>query len=191
MSMCAFSFSSKGQTIRVNVTYRDKPAQSADTLYYTPGIRLRWPDFQGAPDPTTSAGAVTASGFAFHAVTLHHGSVVQVNIQVYAYFTKHDSWKKPEVNSDYYLLHEQNHFNITYLSTLKFMDRIKKTKFTVRNINRQLNDLFDQAYQENNRLQNQYDTATSNSINKEQQEKWNQKIKEWLSQSFNNQLATY
>ena len=44
-------------------------------------------------------GAVTASGFAFDSQMNFDGTNVYLNIGVYTFFTKNDSWKKPQINS--------------------------------------------------------------------------------------------
>ena len=149
---------------------------SSDTIYYDINKRLTWKDFQGVPDTKHYGGAVTASGYAFDADIKMEGKVIYLNIGVYVFFTKNLSWKKPTINSDYHLLHEQLHFDITRLGAESFINQLVKSKFTKDNYNQLLDSVFDKSYAENIVLQDQYDRETQHSINRQVQLKWNEKI---------------
>lgn len=174
----AFSANCFSQKFEVNVFMQNKKTNpGSDTIYYDFNRRLTWKDFQGAaPEPSGFEGAVTASGFAFNSQMNFDGSNIDLTIGVYAYFTKHDSWKKPNINSDYHLLHEQHHFDITRLGAERLIAELKKAHFTKANYNALMNSIFDKVYDENITLQNQYDTETKNSIDVKKQLEWNDKI---------------
>ncbi|HEY5407826.1 MAG TPA: hypothetical protein VIJ92_12095, partial [Ginsengibacter sp.] len=95
---------------------------------------------------------------------------------VYTFFTKSDSWRKPQINSDYHLLHEQHHFDITRIGAEKFIAEIQKANFTKGNYAALLTSIFDKVYQENSDIQHLYDKETNHSINVEKQLEWNDKI---------------
>ncbi len=80
------------------------------------------------------------------------------------------------INSDYHLLHEQVHFDITRLGAENFIKQLVNSKFTKENYEKLLNSVFDECYNENAAWQQQYDKETSHSINKTEQLKWNYKI---------------
>lgn len=149
---------------------------TSDTIYHDVNSRLTWKDFKGVPDTKHFGGAVTASGYAFDADIKIEGKVVYLNIGVYVFFTKSHSWKKPSINSDYHLLHEQLHFDITRLGAENFIKQLVNSKFTKDNYNQLLEQVFDRSYNENIALQNQYDRETQHSINRQIQLKWNAKI---------------
>jgi len=95
---------------------------------------------------------------------------------VYTFFTKNDSWKKPQVNSDYQLLHEQHHFDITRLGAQKLVAELAKAHFTKQNYNKLITSIFDRAYKEMESIQLEYDMETNHSLNKDKQLEWNNKI---------------
>ena len=92
------------------------------------------------------------------------------------FFTKSLSWKKPSINSDFHLLHEQVHFDITRLGAENFIKELLNAKFTKDNYNQVLDSVFDKSYAENFALQEQYDKETQHSINRQVQLQWNDKI---------------
>ena len=165
------------QKVLVNVFMEERVARpSNDTIYHDINHRLTWSDFKGVPDTKHFGGAVTASGYAFDADIKIDGKIVYLNIGVYVFFTKSQSWKKPTINSDYHLLHEQVHFDITRLGAENFIKQLVNSKFTKDNYNQLLDQVFDRSYNENIELQNQYDRETQHSINRQVQLKWNERI---------------
>ncbi len=120
--------------------------------------------------------AVTSSGFAYSWNGQENGDVLYLNISVYTFFTKSNSWKKGMVNSEYHLGHEQRHFDITMLGTEKFVQELKKATYTMKNYHQLINQIFDRVYDENIALQNEYDRETKHSLDKEKQAEWNERI---------------
>ena len=176
----AFCFAQK---VLVNVFMEDKITRPAsDTIFYDPAKPLTWSDFKGKPDNHHFGGAVTASGYAFDADIKMEGRVVYLNIGVFTFFSKKNSWKKPGISSDYHLLHEQHHFDITRISAENFINAVAKAKFTKDNYQQLMTSLFDQSYEECNRLQEQYDYETEHSVNREKQLIWNDKIADMVRQ---------
>lgn len=153
-----------------------KASIKSDTIYYDFNRNLQWGDFKGKPNENNFAGAVTASGFAFDSQVKFDGRNIYLNIGVYTFFTKSDSWRKPHINSEYHLLHEQHHFDITRLGAEKFIAEIQKAKFTKGNYVTLLTSIFDNVYKENSELQHLYDQETNHSINVQKQLEWNSKI---------------
>jgi len=174
-----FSISGKclSQKVIVHAFIESKKSTAGnDTIYYDFNRNLTWNDFKGKPVESYFAGAVTASGFAFDSEINFDGKNIYLNIGVYTFFSKNDSWKKPGINSDYHLLHEQHHFDITRLSTENFINKVKQAHFTKNNYNAVLSSLFDEAYKENTNLQHKYDKETSHSLNVDAQKQWNNKV---------------
>lgn len=166
-----------GQEIQVNVHMTHKKAASkSDTIYYDFDRLLTWADFQGAPVMNHPGGAVTASGFAFNADMQAHSNLMTINIYIYTFFTKHDSWKKATVQSAYHLQHEQRHFDITRLGAEQLLEAYREADFTLKNYRSLMDNIFQKVYAENIQLQQQYDSETKNSMNVEKQLEWNQRI---------------
>lgn len=165
------------QKVLLNVSMENKISNPTnDTIYYNSNRPITWDDFKGVPDYNNPGGAVTASGFAFNANMNRVGRDLYLNVRVYTFFNKNSSWKKPNINSNYHLLHEQHHFDITRISAEKFYNELLKADFTVSNYNKLLSSLFNKAFGENTALQQKYDSETRHSINKSEQLKWNDKI---------------
>src|ERR1017187_4012373 len=122
------------QKVIVHAFMEDRNASvGSDTIYYDFNRNLKWSDFKGKPDENYFPGAVTASGFAFDSQMNFDGTNIYLNIGVYTFFTKNDSWEKPQINSDYHLLHEQHHFDITRIGSEKFINGLQKAHFTKEN----------------------------------------------------------
>lgn len=171
------SFKCFPQKVIVHASIEKKKANSkSDTIYYDFNRQLTWSDFKGKPDENHFGGAVTASGFAFDSKMNSDGRNIYLDIQVYTFFIKNDSWKKPQINSDYHLLHEQHHFDITRMGAEKLVAELAKAKFTKDNYNSLLTSLFEKAYKENSDVQQQYDRETMHSIDTAKQQQWNEKI---------------
>ncbi|MEO8762853.1 MAG: hypothetical protein ABI416_01140 [Ginsengibacter sp.] len=165
------------QEVIVNAFVQNKKAgPGSDTIYYDFDRSLAWQDFKGAPDNNHFGGAVTASGFAFDSQMNFDGRVIHLDIGVYTFFSKNDSWKKPQINSGYHLLHEQHHFDITRLGSQRFIREVIKARFTRQNYATLLASIFDKVYMENQSIQSQYDRETNHSLNVDKQLEWNTRI---------------
>lgn len=176
------------QKINVNVFIENKINHpESDTLYYDFNRKLTWQDFQGKVPSSVPWGAMTASGFSFNSSMEENENNIQISVGVYTFFTKHDSWKKPEVNSAYHLEHEQHHFDITRLGAQKLVEEIKKAHFTKNNFQKLLNSIFNKVYDENIAWQHQYDKETKNSMDIAKQKEWNEKISAQIAGLKNNE----
>jgi hypothetical protein len=165
------------QNVIVHVFMENKKAKpDNDTIYYDFSRNLTWNDFKGTPDNNHFGGAVTASGFAFDSQINFDGKNIYLNIGVYTFFSKNDSWKKPQINSAWYLLHEQHHFDITRVGSQKLITELAKAHFTRENYSALLRSIFDKAYKENESMQLQYDRETNHSLDVDKQLEWNNKI---------------
>lgn len=172
-----FSLQIFAQKVTVHVFIENYQNHSeSDTIYYNFYRKLSWSDFQGKVPPSVPWGAETASGFSFHSSMESDESSIDISVGIFTFFTKHDSWKKPNVNSAYHLEHEQHHFDITRLSAAKLEDEIRKAHFTRNNYKSLLNSVFNKVYKEEIQLQKKYDLETRNSVDTTKQQEWNKKI---------------
>ncbi len=176
-----FSLQTFAQKVTVRVfmeNYKNHP--ESDTIYYNFDGKLTWKDFQGKVPPSVPWGAETASGFSFNSSMHSDENNIDISVGVFTFFTKHDSWKKPNVNSAYQLEHEQHHFDITRLGAAKLEAEIRKAHFTYTNYKSLLNSIFNRVYNEENDWQKEYDRETKNSTDTEKQLAWNKKISEQI-----------
>jgi hypothetical protein len=165
------------QHVFVNAFMENKKGKpDTDTIYYDFSRNLTWQDFKGTPDKNHFGGAVTASGFAFDSDMRFDGENMYLDIGVYAFFSKNDSWRKPQINSAYHLVHEQHHFDITRLGSQKLITELANAHFTKDNYTRLLTSIFDNVYKENQSIQLEYDRETNHSLDVEKQLEWNNKI---------------
>lgn len=181
-----FSFQTFAQKITVHVfTENYKNVPGSDTIYYDYSRLLTWQDFQGKVPAAVPWGAMTASGFSFNSSLSEKGNNIDISVGVFTFFTRHDSWKKPEAHTPYQLEHEQHHFDITRLGSAKLEDEIKKAHFTVNNYKSLLNSIFDKVYKAEIAWQKQYDLETQNSRDTVNQLEWNTKISDEIRQLKN------
>ena len=184
--ICIFSNSAFSQKVVVNVQMQNRLASAkSDTIYYALNRKLNWNDFKGMPEANHFGGAVTSSGFAFNSQSEYDGETITINIGINTFFLKSTSWKKPIINSDFHLLHEQHHFDITRLGAENFLNEIKRAKFTKANYQQLLTSIFHKVYKENDEFQDKYDLETKHSIDIKKQEEWNQRIDDQLAKITN------
>jgi hypothetical protein len=99
---------------------------SDDVIYWSSDYKLTWDDFEGEPRfDYESISALTSSGI-IHYKGCKDG---EITFKVQAYFEKDESWVKEEALTDYHLIHEQIHFDITELSARRLRRSLKKRKF--------------------------------------------------------------
>ncbi len=171
------ALSSFSQKVLVNVYMHNYKAKAtSDTIYHDTSRILTWKDFKGLPDKNNPAGAITASGFAFNTDIKVENKIIYINVGVFTFFVKSESWKKPFIITDYHLLHEQRHFDITRLGAEDFIKKLVKAKFTKDNYNQVITQVFDKAFTDHSAMQQQYDRESRHSINREQQLLWNDRI---------------
>lgn len=172
-----FAFQSFSQRVTVHVFMDHKMNKAgSDTIYYDTQRKLTWHDFQGTPPANASWGAMTSSGFSFNSSMNDDGNHIEITIGVFSFFTKHNSWKRPDIHSAYHLEHEQRHFDITRLGAEKLVSELRKVQFTWNNYRTALHTIFDKVYDENTALQQQYDRETKHSMDIAKQNEWNTRI---------------
>lgn len=162
-------------TVSVQWQKEDKGGVN-DTTFYAKNRKLEWKDFRGRPDVGSDAAAITASGFgyllAMHSINRRTSFVVSV----YCFYDKQHSWVKPGMQSDYALLHEQHHFDITYINTCAFMEKLRTARFSLSNYREVIDRIYSQSYNALENMQNDYDGQTKNGQLKSVQLLWNKKV---------------
>jgi hypothetical protein len=159
--------------LKVNIYWTEQTNYTAaDVLYYSSRKPLQWKDFVGKPVESSPASAITASGFGYKADIKRLGNEGQLNVAVYCFFNKHNSWVKTGKNTSYILNHEQHHFDISFIAANHFMKQLKSASFTFTNYNAILTALYKESMQFMNKMQKDYDSETKNGQLREEQSKW-------------------
>jgi hypothetical protein len=151
-----------------------------ETIYYSSDTKLKWENFEGAPIDMGIVAAITFSGFGYQAEMKTVDGKSILKIKVYCYFNKKKSWVKPGKKTDEILQHEQLHFDISYLSACKFVEKIKKSDFPNGNIKAVLPELYNESVKSMDILQDEYDSQTQNGRNKVNQAAWIKQLSDWL-----------
>jgi hypothetical protein len=131
--------------------------------------KLNWRDFKGKPDSRGVALSYTQINFEANFSDGKYYFVVYSQFLPYKSFT---TTAKEKI-----LRHEQLHFDITELMVRKMRRLLVGV-----NDQKESNNIYTQVIKEWGEMQRQYDWETNNSINQEQQAKWEIKI----SNSLNN-----
>ena len=165
--------------LTTNVYWTEQTSLPApDVVYYNASRLLTWKDFKGNPDMNVRASAMTASGFGYKADYKNVGPKTNINISVYCYFNKNNSWVKEGKTTGYILNHEQQHFDISFIAASIFMQKLKTTIINKANYNTVLPGLYKECCDLMNKLQEDYDGQTKNGQLKDVQEQWNGYLKQ-------------
>lgn len=147
---------------------------SKDMIRWSEKRPLQWSDFKGPVDKNTDHVASTNSGVQYGYSWSQRGNDFTINFEIFAFFTPKDSWSIKNKQSDYILKHEQLHFDITELYARKLKKAFTEFKFTSKNYERETNRLFTENNKARQEMQTRYDEETNHSINKKEQEEWNE-----------------
>lgn len=169
-----FSITVKWQPIKLG--------NAGDTVYYDLGRKLNWTDFKGKPVASSPAAAITESGFGYKMNMQSYNSKTNVEIIVFCYFNKMNSWVKKDMDTDYALLHEQHHYDITYINACLFIKKLKEAQFNKGNYNYLAEKIHDETFAILDKMQNDYDGQTSNGRIPRMQNFWNKKIDQQLAE---------
>jgi hypothetical protein len=172
----------KFSTLTVNYV-TENGAADGNHIYYKPGQPLTWSDFKGKPVTGSDAAALTSAGFGVKLQFRRQGNNSELIIAVSCGFSKKDSWVLPGSKSDYILNHEQKHFDIAYLNTIAFMQKLRAATFTVTNYASVIEKIYNEAAVNMGKVQDQYDSETSHSRIPEKQALWDQVINRQLEVS--------
>lgn len=163
-----------------------KPGNNGDTIYYSPERKLSWADFKGKPNAASPAAAITESGFGYRMSMNSVNSKTELVITVFCYFNKRKSWVKKNMDSEYALLHEQHHYDITYINACLFIKKLQEAQFNKGNFNQVVDKIHDECFEALENMQNEYDSQTLNGRIDRQQKIWNKKIDQQLAALITN-----
>ena len=141
-----------------------------DTLSWSSSRRLEWADYKGKPDPGSDAAASTATYLGFE-YSIHNQDF---SFKISCRFSKNNSWGV--VKNEYILSHEQGHFDIAEIFARRLNKKMGEYQFNKDSYRRELDNLYNDILEENEKMQKQYDSETDYSRNKIVQAGWLKKI---------------
>jgi hypothetical protein len=168
------------QPLVLNVISEPAKGSANDTIYYQPGSKLVWNNFFTRNESSGDVAALTASGFGFKASMSYKNGKGNISVFTYCFFSRSNSWVRPNRKTDYILSHEQHHFDISYIGMQLFAHRLRQTNFTVQNYSALLHRIYNESYQYMSDLQNRYDGETKNGQLPDKQAQWIKSIDSWL-----------
>ena len=153
-----------------------KNISAQDTIHWRSNYKLKWEDFQGKPDTTTIDLAVCASE-----ITYQYKVVTgKLTFSIDCFFDKKRSWIKH--NMQVILDHEQGHFDISKLFSLKLRERFKAYKLNTATVEQDLIKLYNQTIQERTIMHKEYDKIESeNPMTDVPQKKFEEKIRRQIT----------
>lgn len=168
---------------QVKISFSDyKESKEGDTIYYDPKRPLTWSDFQSKNRlPGNYFASVMPSIGYTQDSDLEHGTLI-VRIAVKAYVPKSANWANPTGREQYYLNHEQRHFDIAKIIAEQFKRKILAKKLTPDNYEGIINMQYLDSYRDMNALQKAYDGDTNHGLNRFAQDNWNAKIDKMLKE---------
>lgn len=167
----------------VKISFKDYTEKTeGDTIYYHPKRPLTWADFQSKIRISDKYQASVMPSFGYTQDADIEDGILRVTIAVKAYVPKSACWANPTNRNDYYLNHEQRHFDITKIIAEQFKQKMLAKKLTPDNYEASLNMQYLDSYRDMNVMQKAYDDETSHSLNRAAQDAWNAKIDKALKQ---------
>ncbi|MDO9374607.1 MAG: hypothetical protein Q7T76_09320 [Ferruginibacter sp.] len=178
------------QKLNVVVNYVE-PQSNLDkqVIIYKPDQLLAWSDFQAKPNEASEAAAITNAGFGVKLAFKRIEQSAELLINVNCSFSRKDSWVKKNFKTAYILNHEQKHFDIAYIHTVVFINKLRKAQYTVSNYVSVIEKIYNETALEMSKMQNDYDIQTSHSRIPEKQSAWDLKISNQLTAALKEQSA--
>jgi hypothetical protein len=154
-----------------------------DTVYYTRDRPLVWDDFQAKPKPGPYAASIFPS-FSWEGRSEVVDGVVHFHIRTKIYMLKSSSWVRQGAANAYGLNHEQRHFDIVKIVVERFKQKMLSMELSPEDYDSMMGYYYLETFREMNQMQEAYDKETQHGINKNSQEKWNQRIDQELNGIF-------
>jgi len=173
------TFTAFAQKMEAEVTYEITNASNTKpVIFYTPGNKLTWNDFNGKPDVQSDAVSISNAGIGFNMAFYTKYNLTTLKILVDCNFSKADSWVKKGNKTNYILNHEQHHFDIAYIFAMKLIHDLKAAKYNKKDYSNTIERIYNTTQAALLTMQNQYDAETKNGKLVNEQALWNKKIDE-------------
>lgn len=152
------------------------------SLVWGPLRALKWTDFQGTPDITSDASAITAYVIQYEAECT--GDVL--TFRAVSAFLPERSWVKTSllarpVEADLALQHEQTHFDLSEVHVRKARRLLRELQQPCRNSTEQFDALVAPILEEDAETQRRYDRETSHGRDLQAQARWDRDVRDQLA----------
>ncbi|MEO8768433.1 MAG: hypothetical protein ABI402_00040 [Ferruginibacter sp.] len=146
---------------------------------------LQWDDFKGTPNEASGAFAHTQWRITsnFNTMSYKSDTAVLKGFEINLEFNAALSWVIKDKSNGALLKHEQAHFDIAIIWQREMIHAFNTIVFMKADAHAKISALFISMLDKCKAMQKQYDRETEYSDNKEQQEKWNQFIKDELART--------
>jgi hypothetical protein len=145
--------------------------------------KLRWEDFKGIPNPSSTNAALTNSSITVEFGYNHKGLTHSIKCR----FNKSLSWGR--IKNEYILNHEQGHFDIAEIHARLLHKALLNYKFNSATVGKDVNTIYNGVMNDHVETQKTYDLETNHSIDSAQQRVWDVKIAKLLQD--NEEYALY
>jgi len=151
-------------------------ANGQDTIRWSSNYKLKWEDFQALPDTTSKFIATTMSSIYYS----YHMDDAGFQFNVYCIFIKRESWAIDVAKNNHILNHEQLHFDITEIYARKLKKQLKEYSPNRKTLKADIFSIVSKILEEEENMQDLYDSETDFSNNTKMQKFWCNKIKKEL-----------
>lgn len=140
-------------------------------LQWSETRKLTWADFQGIPNGADDFVASTNSGISFSYSISNKNGDIGFKYIILSNFYPEQSWYKPEAASEYILIHEQTHFDISELFARKLRKELDEILIGP-DIKQIADKLYSEIEQQRRAMQLKYDAESNHSKNREGEFYW-------------------
>lgn len=151
--------------------------ESSEAIPWTNEQRLAWDDFLSEPVRGTDAVASTSTSLGI----FYQLSGSQLVYHITCSFNKEKSWTL--MKTDYILLHEQGHFDITEIFARKLNAALHHYQFNRRTFKKDISQIYQSVVQQKENFQKEYDEATDHSRKRKEQYDWFDTINNLLAET--------
>jgi len=161
-------------------------AGAQDDIEWSASKRLNWDDYLAKPSASSEAAAITSTAIGIE----YHVRNNTFSYSITCRFSKTRSWGKNK--TEYILLHEQGHFDITEIYARKLAKQLSEYKFNPSNYQTEVTAIYKRIMDEKEEYQEKYDRETDFSRNKDKQSEWLETIRQELDDTadFSNYQST-
>jgi len=160
---------------------------ASDTLIWQPETKLNWDDFLAEAPNRNSFAAFTYTLINMeYSATITEGKVIP-SFKIYAAFNRRRSWVKnqKEARTPEILAHEQAHFDISEITARRLRKALLTETYSRKSLEQKINSIYQVTVQAGDEMQALYDQESDHGLNKAQQLKWSNRVKNELSELAN------
>lgn len=148
--------------------------------------KLKWEDFKSSVTRKNNPDVVAYTNCGWeYSVIKSSNPKAAVEFTIETIFNEDKSWKDVKRINDYYLLHEQKHFDIAEIFARKLRKEVKERIRTSSDFDKYFKGIYQTVSNDYKNFQITYDKVTEHGINKEKQGEYNELISSELEKLKN------